>query len=837
VIRKVSGGIWRSAADLGSDIRYAWRGLLRTPAFLAVAVLSLALGIGANTAIFSLIDTVMLRMLPVREPEQLVELLTHYPGDPRMNNFGWKDYRDFRDRNDVFSSLVATAPSRTPFQVSRDGSPAEPVDVEFVVGDFFSVLGMTPAIGRLIDVEDDRPDRSAVALVSWPYWKSRFDLDPAIVGRTITVNGAPLTVVGVAPRGFEGLQTGFRTDIWMPIAEAASMLPGNPQAREPLVRLIGRLKPGVSIATARAQMRVLDRARLEGMAQRSRNPAWLEATLDVEPAGAGLSALRDLFGRQLLVLMAIVALMLAISCTNIASLLLARSAVREPEMALRLSLGATRWRLVRLVLTEAVVLSALAIPPAVWLAYAGAGWLARAAAAIRIVSPRPLEIPVQIDARVLIFTAAIGAITALVFGLAPARLAFRVGPGRNDPVFRRRSMFFRLKTEATGRVLGKGLVMAQVCLSLVALSAAALFVQHLSNLRNVDTGFRRDSVLLLTLEPRGSGLNRTQLATLYRQLLERLSVIPGVQSATLSGMTPISGGAASRFVRVDGFVERPEDRRYVSLNMVAPRYFETLGTPLVAGRDFTFDDAAGPRVAIVNQAFARHYFGGSSPLGRRLTIDWDDRPYDIVGVSADAKYADLHEPPPRTVYVHTFQDGRLGSVFSLRTSRRPAAIAGQARHAVNDVMKTVRIGGVTTLADQVDASIVPERLVAALSGLFGVVGVALAAIGLYGLLAYTVARRTREIGIRMALGATPRGMVRMVLRNAGGLIAGGLAIGLPLSAWSRRLAAGMVPGLRVEALPIITVATFIMIAAGLLAAYLPARRAARVQPLEALRHE
>jgi len=824
-----SRGLARWVADLGADVRYGWRGLLRSPAFLAVAILSLALGIGANTAIFSLIDAVMLRTLPVRDPQQLVELLSHYPGDPRMNVFGWKHYLAFRERNDVFSAFVATAPSRSPFQVSRDGSPAEAVYGEFVVGDFFTALGMTPAAGRLIAVEDDQPDRSAVAVISWPYWKSRFNLDPAVVGRTIAVNGAPLTVVGVAPRRFEGLQTGFRTDIWMPVAEAAAMLPGQPQAREPLVAVIGRLKEGVSLERARAQMRVLDRPRLEEMARG--NPGWRQATLDVEPAGAGSSGLRDLFGRQLLVLMAIVALMLAISCTNIASLLLARATVREPEMAVRLSLGATRWRLVRLVLTEAVILSAVAIPPAVWLAYAGARGLARAAAAIRIVGARQFEIPVQIDARVLIFTAAIAALTALVFGLAPARQAFHVGPGaslrdravRSDPRSR--------------RVLGKSLVMAQVALSLVALTGGSLFIQHLSNLRDVDTGFRRDSVLLVTLDPRGGGLNRTQLTALYRQLLERFNAIPGVQSATLSGMTPISGGAASRFVRVDGFTERPEDRRYVSLNMIAPRYFETLGTPLVAGRDFSFDDATGPRVAIVNQAFARYYFANGSPLGKHVTIDWDDRPYEIVGVSADAKYADLHQPAPRTVYIHTFQDGRVGSVFALRTSGSPGAVAADARRAVDDVVKTVRVAGVTTLADQVDASLVPERLVAALSGLFGAIGVALAAVGLYGLLAYTIVRRTREIGIRMALGATPRGVVRMVLGDAGMLIAGGLVIGTPLAIWGRRVAAGMVPGLRVEALPLVATAAAVMVAAGLLAAWLPARHAARVQPLEALRRE
>ena len=340
--------------------------------------------------------------------------------------------------------------------------------------------------------------------------------------------------------------------------------------------------------------------------------------------------------------------------------------------------------------------------------------------------------------------------TGVLFGLAPAWNAFASAPASSL-----REIGGAGDTRSR-RLFGKSLIVAQVALSVVLLSAAGLFVGHLSNLRNLDLGFDRHSVLLVTLNPQGSGYNRIQLSRLYRDLLQRLQAIPGVRSASLSGATPIEGAAASRFASVEGFQEKPEDRRYLMLNGVGPKYFETLGTPLIAGRDFQFEDAGRPRVTIVNQAMARHYFGGGSPIGKHVTFDGDDMPYEIVGIVGDAKYLDLHEAAPRTVYLNAFQDGFINSQFSLRTDVPPTAIAGEVRRAVSDVLKTVRVAKVTTLAEQVDASIVPERLIALLAGFFGVLGASLAAIGLYGLLAYTVARRTNEIGIRMSLGATER---------------------------------------------------------------------------------
>jgi putative ABC transport system permease protein len=362
----------------------------------------------------------------------------------------------------------------------------------------------------------------------------------------------------------------------------------------------------------------------------------------------------------------------------------------------------------------------------------------------------------------------------------------------------------------------------------------------------VNLGFQRDSVLLVTLDPSGSGYTPDRLAGLYQELLERLQGIPGVRSATLSGVTPIEGAGASRFGYVEGSQEPPGERRRFALNWIGPKYFATLGTPWIAGRDFRFEDAARPRVAIVNQAMARHYFGGENPLGRHVTFDGDDKPYEIVGVAADAKYLNLYEAPPRMVYMNAFQEGRIASQFALRTSVAPAAITGDVRRAVSDVLKTVRVAKVTTMDDQVNASIIPERLIATLSGFFGGLGALLAAIGLYGLLAYSVARRTSEIGVRMALGATEGDVTRMVLTSALGLVCAGLVVGTPLAVWSRHFAAAVIENPWVEiarrddllavdaALPI-AFAAITIIAVALLAAYIPARRAARVNPIDALR--
>jgi putative ABC transport system permease protein len=806
-------------ATLTQDLRYALRMMRRAPGFTAIAVLSLGLGIGANTAIFSLIHTLMLRLLPVRDPQQLVELLNKYPGEPHVNGFSWQSYLHFRDNNHVLTALIGSSPAHLTVRAER--FDPEIVDGEYVVSNFFPVLGVTPAVGRLIGPEDDATAAAApaVAIVSWSYWKSRFNLDPAILGKRLVVDDTPVTVIGVAPRAFFGLHVGSPTAIWLPA-------PSGRMGRGPGLGLLGRLKPGVSLRQARAELSVLYQWTIEERAGRSPDPLIRQLRFELEPAGAGLSSrLREQFDRPLVVLMALVGLLLLIACANIASMLLARGAARQREMALRVSLGAGRFRLVRQVLTESLLLAALGSLLGVLLAY----FVTNVLVGIMASGRDPIELSVRPDAGVLLFTAGAALLTGILFGLAPAWQAFACAPAIGLRGARAGETRFR-------RLFGKSLVVAQVALSVVLLSAAGLFVANLSDLQHLDLGFQRDHILLVTLDPARSGFGPAQLALPYQELLHRLEAIPGVRSATLGAATPISGAGASRFATVEGHQERPEDRRYLTLNWVAPKYFETLGTPFLAGRDFNFQDR-GRRVAIVNRTFARYYFAAGDPIGKHFTLDGDLLPYEIVGMAADANYYEIREVTLRTVYFNAFQEGRPASHFLIRTRVDPRTVAPAVRRTVRDLVKTVPVAKVTTLAAQVDASIVPERLIATLSGVSGALGALLAAIGLYGLLAYTVARRIPEIGVRMAVGAGRGQVLRMVIYDALGMAAAGLVIGVPVALWARRFAASLIPGLPLNSVFPIASSAVAMLAVALLAAWLPARRAARVDPVDSLRYE
>jgi predicted permease len=661
-----------------------------------------------------------------------------------------------------------------------------------------------------------------------------------VVGKRLVVDGVPATVIGVAPRRFFGLQIGAAPEIWLPVAmEPLIQTPSRRESGELTMSVMARVKPGVPLDQARAELRVINRDRIEEIAKRG-DVRWRQVTIDAVPAAAGMSRLTFVYARPLFALMAIVSLLLLLACTSVATLLLARGAARQREMTVRVALGAGRLRLVGQVLTESLLLAGAGCLLGIVLAYFGADALMRVVTSGRMPGmPAHIEIQPQLDLRVLLFTVGVSLATGVLFGLAPALSACHPAPAAS--------------LRATGaapdtpsrRFVGKGLVIAQVALSIVLLAAAGLFVRHMFTLRNVGLGFQRESVLLVTLDPAGSGYQGNQLAPIYRQLLARLAAIPGVRSAALSGITPVSGGGASRFIDVSGFREKAEDRRRVALNWTAPKYFETLGTPLLAGRDFTFEDQGGPLVAIVSQSMARYYFGDRSPIGQLFTFERQDnrgaaqdQPYQIVGVVGDTKYLNLQEPIRRMVYLNAFQEPRIFShQFSLRTNVRPEAVAGEVRRAVREVVPTVAVAKVTTMTDQVDASMIPERLTAMLSGFFGALGALLAAVGLYGLLAYTVARRTREIGIRMALGATHRDVMRMVLGSALGLAGTGLAIGLPLAFWSQRIATAFVNDLPAgDGLPLVGAAAA-MIVVALVAAFVPASRAARVSPIESLRQE
>jgi predicted permease len=514
-------------------------------------------------------------------------------------------------------------------------------------------------------------------------------------------------------------------------------------------------------------------------------------------------------------------------------MLLARGAARRHEMAVRVALGAGRFRLMRQVLTESLLLSAAGAVLAVFLAYFGADALVRIMTSGRPIIGLPAHIEIQVhpDRHVLLFTGGIALLTGLLFGLAPAWGAYGSGPASSL-----REVGSAAETRLR-RLFGKSLVVAQVALSVGLLSAASLFIGHLSHLERLDLGFRRDHVLLVTLDPARSGYNGEQLSRAYQELLGRLEAIPGVRSATISAPTPISGAGATRFATVEGHPERPADRRYISVSWVAPKYFETLGTPLPMGRDFTFEDRGQPRVAIVNQAMARYYFAGGNPIGKYFTFDGESQPYEIVGVAGNAKYYEIREAPLRTIYLNTFQFPQPASGFAIRTSIDPQAVGPAVRRTVRALLKTVPVVRVSTLDGQVDASIVPERLIATLSGLFGALGSLLVAIGIYGLLAYTVARRIHEIGIRMALGATRGAVSRMVLVEALAMSGAGLGIGVLIAYWGRGLATSLIQDLPVESAFPVAFGAVAMIAITLLAAYVPARRAARVDPMEALRYQ
>jgi putative ABC transport system permease protein len=816
------------------DVRPAFRSAARSPGLTAVAVLSLALGIGANAAVFTVINAVMLRDMPVREPGQLVEPRTLYPGDPPMNFFAWPSH--FASAS-TLSDLAGVAPQR--LHLGIEGRAAEGIDADYVTGSLFPMLGVRPALGRMIGPDDDRPDGDpAVAVLGWEVWRSRFDGDPGVIGRRIALHGVSVTVIGVAPRGFHGTHVGWgrTTGVWLPAAMARVMPEG---AVPPAVMIIARMQPGVRVEDAEAELRVLDRVRIEQMAER--DPQWRRAVLVVTPAGAGFAYLSDRFGGQLLALMAIVALVLLLACVNVASLLAARAVSRERELAVCVALGASRGRLVREALSESLLLASVAGALGLLLSY----WGASALVASWPIDPRSrlerYDLALAPDVTVVAFTALVVFAASMLAGLAPALGAFRsaITGGVRLPSDRRLGSV-RLQPDRHGRLglararrrFGQALVVGQVAISVVLLTGAALFARHVSDLRTRNLGFTPAGVVRVSLDASRTGLEPEPLFLALQSLLERVRQLPGVRAAALAAGTPIQGGAASRFVRVEGFDEPEDARGRVPLNWVGPGYFEALGAALVAGRDFAETDASGPRVAIVNDRFARYYFGESSAVGRRFTMERSTETYEIVGVVADMKYALLTEPAPRTLFLNALQEVR-GRVHQFVVSGDPA-VRSQVRALVSSELPSVPVASIVPLEDQLNASIVVERQMAGLSIVLGSVGALLAGMGLYGLLAFTVARRVPEIGVRMALGASGADIVRIVLSSALGLVMMGLVFGMPLAWWGVRLGASVMPAGEGVAVPMVLAGLGMMVV-GALAAWLPSRRAARVAPAEALR--
>jgi predicted permease len=841
---------WTRLEQTIQDLRYAVRTLRRSPGFTATAVLSLALGIGANTALFTLINTITWKLLPVSDPEELL-LLGQQDRTSISHGFTYQQYQLIRDHNQVMD--LATY-SRVPLNVSIEGHVEATVDGQLVSGNYFSLLGVRAARGRLLNPDDDRvPMGHPVAVISHGYWKSRFARDPEIVGRQVSLSGVPFTIVGVTPPEFFGVEVGTAPKLFVPVMMQPIVMPASenwldrPTNSTTWLRLLGRLRPGISLAQAAARLDVLaQEADWRPRNKFSGQPE--EVRLALTSAATGLSDLRTQFSLTLLILTGVVGIVLLIACANTGNLVLARSAARRSEFALRLALGAGRSRLIRQVLVEGVVLAGLAGACGVVLAY----WATQALVAYASAGRSAIVLDVSPDVRVLAFTAVVSTLAGLLFGSAPAIRASRLDMtpgGRQDLAGARHAL--------SGPGPGRALVVSQVALSLVLLIGAGLFVRSLQNLNRQETGIDRTRVVVVRIEPRGSDQRGVpgaseRLDRIYRDLIDRIERIPGVQSASLAHTSPMTPISYSTGVHLASGGDSS-----VRVLMVYPRYFATMGLAIAKGRDFTDSDLRpdSPLVAVVNEAFVREVLKGHEPLGAQhgATVRGPgmvsaDRPrptlpLNIIGVVKDSPYPNLRAATPPIMY-QTFLQTRTGRgqmVLHVKVTGSPGEIDRQIREAVQETDRDVPIFELHTLADEVDAALVRERLIATLSGFFGAVALVLVCVGLYGVMAFTVSRRTAEIGIRVALGATRSDVRWMIARQTLMLVLVGIAVGLPAAWMVGRLASRQISGMLFELTPsdpiTMTAATLLLAFVGVCAGLLPARRATRINPIVALRNE
>jgi putative ABC transport system permease protein len=819
--------------EMFQDLRYGVRMLLKSKGLTLVAVLSLALGIGANTAIFSLIDAVLLKMLPVERPEQLYFIQNVGPRRPEGGAPPYPCFERFRDQNQSFSGLAAFA-SQNP-KVNIDGQ-VEEVPGQFVSGNYFSLLGVNAVLGRTLSPADDSvpgkggPD-GLMAVISYNYWTRRFGRSPDVIGKVIRFGNDPVTIIGVTPPDFYGLFPGREVNISLPISiEGAEMLA---ERSSWWFQAVGRLKPGASVEQARAELDTVFQSYMNETNFNAESRRENFARIALAPASKGLNTLRRQFSRPLQALMAIVAMVLLIACANVANLLLARATARRKEFAVRLALGASRFRLVRQMLTESLLLVSLGGLLGLLFARWGSAFLVGFFATGR----GRLFVNLPLDYRVLLFTAGVALITGLTFGLAPALQATRIDP---NPALKDGA-----GTSARSRLLlGKSLVVTQVALSLLLLVGAGLFVRTLRNLKNEDAGFQTEGVLTMKVNPPETIYQGERLANLYKDALARVERLPGVRSASLCTLSPLDGGDRGVLVGVSGFTPRAENEKGIRMNQVSPDYFRTFGIALLQGRGFTnADNESAPRVALFNEAAARFYFGDRSPLGAQLTF-FSGRPnapapYQIVGVVRDSRYQNLREPDTRLVYLPMAQRlDRLGRLtLAARAEGKPTDLANAIGNEMRAIGSDILLTNIATLNEQVDQSLLQERLVATLSLFFGALALLLACIGLYGVMGYDVARRTHEIGIRMALGASAERVVRLVLRQTLLWVALGVASGLGASLATTRLVESLLFGLKPNDPLTIGIAALLLLAVAGVAGYLPARRAALVDPLVALRHD
>ena len=832
---------------IGQDLKLALRVFWKTPAFALIVILTLALGSGANTAIFTLLDQVMLRSLPVERPDRLVVLSAPGPFN------GWSEvdsdtimpvshpmFEGLRDKTQAFSGVLAHMPSSVHLTL-KGGT--ERVSGDLVSGGFFQVLGLRPAYGRLFTPEDDKvPSGHPIVVLGYGLFERSFGADPSAIGRTVSVNSHPMTIVGVAPKGWNGVNVGAAVDLYVPLAMQRELQPtwgmrlGDWRSR--FLTCMARLKDGVSLADATAsanlayaQLLQEDWAHIQGGSD-SFKDRFLKKQLALLPGGRGTSGLRDQSGKPLLVLMGMVGLVLLIACANVASLLLTRASSRQKETAVRLALGAGRLRLVRLQLVESVVLSLAGGLVGLQLAY----WVGEALIRALPFQDAARTLTAAPDLRVASFTLALAVVTGVGFGLVPA---IRASQSDLAPA---------LKNEATAVVGGgghfrlrKGLVVAQVALSLLLLIGAGLFTRSLMNLRALDPGFKPERLFAFEIDPARSGQDFTQRVATLRRIQQELQSEPGVASASAAAVSLMSGNNWGSTVRVEGYESKEGEDMNPDFNYVAPGFFEALGFPLVAGRDFRDSDRLGaPQVVVVNEVFARYFFKNANPVGRRLGIGrrGEGYPMEIVGVVRDGKAASMRDEPKQFVYGPFMQEEAVGSLtFYVRASVEPDSFAPRLRAAVARVDPTLPVTDLKTMKTQISESLFVERMVASLSAAFGLLATLLAAIGLYGVMSYAVAQRTREIGLRVALGADQRSVLLLVLREVAVLAALGIALGLPGGYGLGKLVESQLFGLSARDPLTFALATLALVTTALVAGLVPALRAARVDPMTALRYE